>query len=196
MRGGGANSLRGLIAEYYKRSAVFKSYDEETKAVRRNILTALRNEPAVEGRDRQRGDLPYNIPDGKIELLRDRKQGVFAANARLKAIRQLYKWAASTTPKLLPRNHAADIPLLPEPESDGHHTWSIEEIQRYIARHPAGTKAYLVLMLFLLTGQRISDVGKLVNQHIRSPDHLSALLRKTHSCRWLPLTPHTTLPQT
>ena len=185
-----ANSLRWLIAEYYKRSAVFKSYDEETKSVRRNILTALCEEPEVEGSDRQVGDLPYNIPEDKIELLRDRKQGVFAANARLKAIRQLYKWAASTNPKLLPRNHAADIPLLPEPETDGHHTWSIEEIQRYIARHPAGTKAYLVLMLFLLTGQRISDVAKLGKQHIRRPEHVSELLRKTHAGRWLAFTQH------
>jgi len=151
-----ANSLRWLIQEYYKRSPTFKSYDEETKKVRRNLLKALCDEPEKEGEARQVGDLPYNIPEDKIEVLRDRKEGVFAANARLKAIRQLFKWAASTKPvKLLPRNHAADVPLLPEPESDGHHTWSVEEIQKFIERHPVGTKACLVLMLCLLTGQRI-----------------------------------------
>jgi hypothetical protein len=68
-----ANSLRWLIGEYYKRCAVFKAYDEETKKVRRNILIALCEEPVVEGSDKQIGDLPYNIPEDKIELLRDRK---------------------------------------------------------------------------------------------------------------------------
>jgi integrase len=185
-----ANSLRWLVQEYYKRCAVFKSYDEETKKVRRNILTALCEEPEVEGSNNQVGDLPYNIPEDKIELLRDRKEGVFAANARLKAMRQLFKWVASVKPKLLPRNHAVDVALLPEPETGGHHTWSIEEIQKYIRRHPVGTKAYLVLMLFLLTGQRISDVVKLGKQHIRKPEHVSEMLRKTHPGRWLAFTQH------
>jgi hypothetical protein len=53
-----ANSLRWLIQEYYKRSATFKSYDEETQKVRRNLLTALCEEPETEGSDRQIGDLP------------------------------------------------------------------------------------------------------------------------------------------
>jgi integrase len=186
-----ANSLRWLIGEYYKRSLTFKSYDEETKKVRRNILKALCEEPVVEGGDEQIGDLPYNIPEDKIEVLRDRKEGVYAANARLKAIRQLFKWAASTKPvKLLPRNHAADVDLLPEPESDGHHTWSVEEIQQFIARHPLGTKANLALMLFLLTGQRISDVAKLGKQHIRKPENVAPALRKDHPGRWLGFTQH------
>lgn len=184
-----ANSLRWLIAEYYKRCAVFKSYDDETKKVRRNILTALCEEPD-EGTGKQAGDLPYDIPEDKIELLRDRKAGVFAANARLKAMRQLFKWAASVKPKLLPRNNAADVPLLAETETGGHHTWSIEEIQQYIRRHPVGTKAYLVLMLFLLTGQRISDVAKLGKQHIRKPEHVAEPLRKIHPGRWLAFTQH------
>ena len=85
---------------------------------------------------------------------------------------------------------AADVALLPEPETDGHHTWTVEEIQKYIRRHPIGTKAYLVLMLFLLTGQRISDVVKLGKQHIRKPEHVSELLRQTHPGRWLSFTQH------
>jgi site-specific recombinase XerD len=88
---------------------------------------------------------------------------------------------------------------LPEPETDGHHTSSVEEIQKYIKRHPPGTKAYLVMMLlmmlFLPSGQRISDVAKLGKQHIRRADQVSELLRKTHSGRWLPLPSTKTLEQ-
>jgi integrase len=47
-----------------------------------------------------------------------------------------------------------------------------------------------VLMLFLLTGQRISDVAKPGKQHIRRPEHVSELLRKTHAGRWLAFTQH------
>ena len=54
-----------------------------------------------------------------------------------------------------------------------------EEIQKFIARHPLGTKAHLVMMLFLLTGQRISDVAKLGKQHIRKPENVAEALRKT-----------------
>jgi integrase len=64
------------------------------------------------------------------------------------------------------------------------------ETTRFVVGHPPGTKAYLVLMLFLLTGQRISDVAKPGKQHIRRPEHVSELLRKTHAGRWLAFTQH------
>lgn len=187
-----ASSLRWLITEYYRRSLTFKSYDDETKSVRRNILRSLCDEP-IDLDDQtkgQVGDLPYDIPEEKIILLMERKGTVDGANSRLKALRQLFKWAASVKPKLVPRNIAADIPLLARVNTGGHHTWSIEEIQQYIRRHPIGTKASLVLFLFLLTGQRISDVAKLGKQHIRKPEHVSPKLREVHPGPWLHFTQH------
>jgi len=186
------NSLRWLIAEYYRRSMTFKSYDDETKGVRRNILRALCEEPidAVDRTKGEIGDLPFDIPEEKIGLLMERKDTVDGANSRLKALRQLFKWAATVKPKLVERNIAAGIPLLARVNTGGWHTWTIEEIQQYIRRHPVGTKAFLVLMLFLLTGQRISDVAKLGKQHVRKSEHVSAELRKIHPGRWLAFTQH------
>jgi integrase len=186
------NSLRWLTTEYYRRSLVFKSYDGSTKSVRRNILRALCEElvDLDDPAKGQIGDLPYDIPEEKIILLMERKDTVDGANSRLKALRQLFGWASSIKPKLVARNIAADLPLMKRVKTGGWHTWTIEEIQQYGRRHPVGSKAFLVLMMFLLTGQRISDVAKLGKQHIRKPEHVSAKLRELHAGRWLAFTQH------
>lgn len=187
------NSLRWLIEEYYRKSATYRGYDDETKKVRRNILKALCNEPETVGTPgKQVGDLPFEIPKDKILVLRDRKAetSIDAANARLKALRQVYNWAMSTEPKLIGHNLANDIELLTRVETGGHHTWSIEEILHYVEIHPPGTKAYLALWLFLLSGQRLSDVAKLGKQHIRKPEHVGAKLREIHPGRWLAFRQH------
>jgi hypothetical protein len=46
------------------------------------------------------------------------------------------------------------IPLYKKPKTGGHHTWTREEIATYCERHKPGSKAWLALWLFLLTGQR------------------------------------------
>jgi integrase len=187
-----AHSLRWLVEEYYRKSTTFRSYDDETKKVRRNILKAVCREPETEGSAKQVGDLPYEIPKDKILVLRDRKAAtsIDAANARLKALRQVFNWATSTEPKLISKNIANDIELLPRVDTGGHHTWTIEEILHFVEVHPPGTKAYLALWLFLLTGQRLSDVAKLGKQHIRKPEHISPQLRQTHPGRWLAFRQH------
>jgi len=186
------NSLRWLVAEYKRRSLTYKSYDDSTKSVRSNILRAICEEPVdIDDPSKgQIGDLSFDIPEDKVILLMERKGTIEGANSWLKALRQLFKWASSVKPKLVERNVAADISLFANPKKGGHHTWTIEEIQQFARRHPPGTKAFLVLMLFLLTGQRISDVAKLGKQHIRRPEHVSEKLRAIHPGRWLHFTQH------
>jgi len=52
-------------------------------------------------------------------------------------------------------------------KTDGHHSWAEEEIERYEARHPVGSKARLALCLLLYTGQRRGDAIRMGRQHIR-----------------------------
>lgn len=185
-------SLRWLIAKYYRECNDFRVYDEETKKTRRRILEALCKEPVSETDKREIGDLPCDIPQDKIELLVNRKAETFvnAANARLKAIRKLSEWAVRQKPALIPVNRAKAVELLKAPNTGGHHTWQIPEIELYCERHPPGTKAHLALMLFLLLGQRISDVAKFGKQHIRRPEHVAAPLRQIHPGRWLAFRQH------
>jgi integrase len=90
--------------------------------------------------------------------------GPEAANGRLKALRRLFAWAIDAGHA--ERNPAKDVPKL-RGNSEGFHTWSIEEVHQFEARHPIGTKARLALALLLFTGTRRSDVVTLGRQMVR-----------------------------
>lgn len=187
------DSFRWLVEEYYRKCLTFIAYDEETKKVRRNIFKAICAERQKDdGTGPEVGEFPFAIPQDKIVALVHRKAitSIDSANAWLKAIRQLYKWASGTTPKLMAQNVAKDISLLSRIDTGGHHTWSIEEILKFRERHAPGTKAFLALGLFMLSGQRLSDVAKLGRQHIRRAEHVSDQLRVIHGGRWLAFRQH------
>jgi hypothetical protein len=48
---------------------------------------------------------------------------------------------------------------------EGFHTWTLEEVEQYEARHPLGTMARTALALVMFVGVRRSDVIKLGPQH-------------------------------
>jgi integrase len=95
-----------------------------------------------------------------VRALRDERAAFpEAANARVKALRQLFKWAIEY--EHVQHNPARDVPYLKGKNRDGHHTWTIAEVQQFEERHPLGSKARLALALLLYTGVRRSDVVKL-----------------------------------
>lgn len=51
--------------------------------------------------------------------------------------------------------------------SEGHVPWSEDDISRFEARWPSGTRERLALALLLYTGQRRSDVVTMGRQHVR-----------------------------
>jgi len=53
-------------------------------------------------------------------------------------------------------------------KSDGHRTWTDEEIAAFEAFYPIGTEARLAFALLLYTGQRRSDVVRMGRQHIKN----------------------------
>ncbi len=146
------DSLRWLVQSYYG-CPEFLGLHKSTRAKRRAIL---------DGICRAYGTYPFARMETKhIRLqIRDPKRATpEAANGRVKALRQVFKWAvevghASTNP-------ARDVPMLASNNPDGFHTWTREEVEQYEERHPSGTKARLALALFLYTGVRISDVVRL-----------------------------------
>ncbi len=54
------------------------------------------------------------------------------------------------------------------PKSDGHHTWTIDEVERFQAKHVIGTQARLAMDLMLYTGFRRSDAILLGPQHVKN----------------------------
>jgi integrase len=183
-----ANSLRWLVTEYTNKSHEFRGLDRETQKGRKGFLNQICNEPHQIGEPLLCGELPCLIPSDWISGLRDRKAAtsISVANAWVKALRQMYKWAAAVKPKpLVGANTAKAVDLLKLPKTGGHLTWSIPDIEKFIDHYPLGTKEHLVLMLFLLLGQRISDISRLGKQHIRRAEHVSPELRTAHAGRWL-----------
>src|SRR5262249_9754626 len=61
----------------------------------------------------------------------------------------------------------ASIKLAPSTTSKGFHGWTDDEIARFEAHHPVGSKARLAHALLLYTGQRRGDVIRMGRQHIR-----------------------------
>jgi hypothetical protein len=103
------------------------------------------------------------MPTSKVRTLTDRKASTpEAANSRLKALRQVFVFGINSD--LVERNPARDVPYI-RTGSQGFHTWTIEEVQQYEARHPVGTKARLALGLLLFTGQPPARKGRLAHLH-------------------------------
>ena len=150
------NSLRWLYVEYC-RSAGFKRLDTRTQRVRRGILDRLCE------RD---GSKPFKLLEARhVRKMRDEiADRPEAANALVKALRQLYGYAVEY--ELVDRNPACDVPYISS-GSEGFHSWTLEEIAQYEKAHPVGTPARLALALLFYTGQRRSDVVRFGRQHVK-----------------------------
>lgn len=149
------STFRWLCERYY-RSPEFMQLGERTRYVRRGLLDALceRN---------NNGSKRFNTMEPKhVRAIRDARsvndkgdRTPEAANAVLKALRQLFAWAREAG--IATSNPAREVPYLSS-GSDGFHTWTVEEVQTYETAHPIGTTARLAMALLLYTGVRRSDV--------------------------------------
>jgi integrase len=158
-------SLRALTAAYVA-APEFTSLAPATRAKRRAWLEALCARP------NRRTGLPLGL--GPVSAIAERH--VFAwrdekaetpeeATFIVKTLRGFFKWAHAR--RLVAHNPAKDVPYLRQP-TDGFHSWTIEEVEQFEARHPVGTKARLAFALLLYTGQRRSDVVLFGLQHMRN----------------------------
>ena len=160
------NTWSWLCLRYFAECTDYKLLDPRPRHVRRQILENTFDEPIKTDSDKRFADMPLARMDGNaIEVLRDRKLlAPESANARVKAIRQVFKWAV---PKgHAPANPAREVSYF-KSSSEGFHTWSLDEVQQFEERHPIGTKARLAFALLLYTGQRRSDVVRFGKQHAK-----------------------------
>jgi integrase len=150
-----SGSLKWLCEAYY-RSAEFKQLDASTRRVRRNLLDDL---------CRSHGEEPAKLMEVRhVRGIRDgRSDRPEAANAILKALRQVFSYAVES--QVVDRNPTKDVPYL-KSGSQGFHSWTPDELRQFEDRHPVGTKARLAFALLLETGQRRSDVIKFGRQHV------------------------------
>ncbi|HUC50698.1 MAG TPA: hypothetical protein VMA30_15055, partial [Xanthobacteraceae bacterium] len=140
-----------LCVKYFSECAEYKQLDPRTKHVRRLILENTFEEPIAPGSAKLFRDFPiFKMGPDAIEVLRDRKLDFpEAANSRVKAIRGVFKWAArrkdADGKSLAPHNPAREVSYLKSNNPTGYHTWTEDEVRRFEARYPVGSKARLAL---------------------------------------------------
>jgi integrase len=152
----GKESLAWLCSKYYD-SAEYKQLNERTRYVRRATLDHI---CAVDGEKPYKLLLPKHIR-ARRDARADRPE---SANGMIKALRQVFAFAIEND--YVVSNPAKSVPYL-KAKGDGHHTWTLEEVERFEKKHPIGTTARLALALGLYTGQRKSDAVLLGPKHVK-----------------------------
>jgi integrase len=157
---------RWLCIHYFAECTEYRRLDARTQHVRRQILEATFDDPIAPGSSKFFRDFPLSrMTADAVEVLRDRRiHTPESANARVKAMRQVFKFGVKK--KLAPNNPARDVEYF-KSGSTGFHTWTPEEVQQFEERHPVGSKARLALALMLFTGQRRSDIIRFGKQHAK-----------------------------
>src|SRR5579863_7232779 len=147
----------GYVCKRYYASADFRMLHPSTQSWRRRVLDEI---------CRSHGDKSIaKMQSRHVRMLRDEKaQTPSASENRLKALRALFKWAVEAGE--VSHDPTRDVRKLKH-HSEGHHSWTIEEVKQFEGTHPVGSKPRLAMALMLYTGCRRADVVSLGPRHIK-----------------------------
>lgn len=178
------------LCEAYMASSEYGGLSRATKRQRELVLQATWREPHTVGiASPVFGDCPLShFGPKQVRVLRDRKQEhPAAANHRIKCIRTVFDWAIEAE-HVSGINPGRDVRNLKSRNPEGHHTWTVAEVEQYRQRHPVGTKPRLALELLLFTGVRRSDVVMLGRPKMQD-GLLSYVPMKTRDAITIPILP-------
>lgn len=155
-----------LCRKYLASDTFKKGLAAGSQIIRQRILARTFDEPLKPGSEYRFGDMPIPAMSAKaIAVLRDRLAATPEnANARVKAIRQVFTFGAA---EFSVPNIARDVAYIRNP-TDGFYTATLGDVLQFIDRHPIGTKAYLAMALILFTGARKQDAVELGRQHMKA----------------------------
>lgn len=143
------------FCDQYYRSPKFKSYEPDTQRDKRSVLDRF-CEAA--------GKLPYKKYRREDMEASQRKRTPGAGDKLVKVVRALFTWAMDQKPPLATFNPAARVSKVNR-STEGFHTWTPEEIDRYRARWPLGTMPRLAMELMINIGARRSDAHRIGPRH-------------------------------
>lgn len=154
---GGAGTLRWLWKRYQDSSA-WADLSSATRRQRENIMR-----PVLE----TAGDKPYSAITRKAVVAgRDRRKETPAmARHFVETMRGLFRWAVDA-------EHVREDPTrdvkVSKPRTEGHHTWTDEECDKFEAKWTLGTRERLAFDIMLYTGFRRGDASRFGRQHVRN----------------------------
>lgn len=149
-------SLRWLVDKYYA-SGRFAQLRPNTQ---RNQRLMLESVCRTGGDMRIREIEPADVRKGMM----DREATPRMAATFISVMRSLFDFAMDLD--LVEENPVGTIKAR-QAKTEGYHTWTVEEVERYNARHAVGTQARLAMDIFLYTGLRRGDACTLGRQHVR-----------------------------
>jgi integrase len=161
---GSAHGTLGWVADLYLASAEFKALNPISQRTRRAIIDRCLSVKHKSEFDMRNCPLTQ-LTAAKVKAIRDDvgdKRG--AANKRLQNLSAMFGWAIEAGK--MTSNPARDVRKL-KYATDGFHTWTVDEVKQFEAKHPIGSKARLALALGLYLGVRRSDVVRLRKDMVR-----------------------------
>jgi integrase len=156
-------TMRALAVSYFN-SLEFHSLRASSQSKYRGIIESFCSDKGTTGIPY--GDMPAASlrREHVVKLMAQRASKPSAANNLRQILRALMAHAVeSGMRKDDPAREVKPLKI----RTDGHHSWTEDEISQFEARHPIGSRARLAFALLLYTGQRRSDVVKMGRQHVR-----------------------------
>jgi integrase len=157
----GAKALGGTLGwlwDRYRESVSWAALSPSTRRQRENImgrpLSASGSEPFA------------SIKSSDLRAALDGMEDTpCQANHLLKTMRGLFKWA---TGRHLPVDPTLTVKPLQTARTEGFPVWTEDDVARYQAKWPVGTKERVWLDVLLYTGLRRGDAVTLGRQHVRN----------------------------
>lgn len=152
-----SGSLKWLW-ERFRETGHWTSLKHTTRRQRENIMAAV----LKVGGDAQYIDIrPADIVAGRDKRAETPSQ----AKGFLVIMRSMFRWAVSAG--LVQKDPTTGIKALPKRKSEGFPVWTEDDVDRYQAKWPIGTRERVWLDVLLYTGLRRGDAVLLGRQHIR-----------------------------
>ena len=161
-----AGSFGWLGAKYFASKGDFLKLAKESQRARRNSLEECFREPFSDTDPEPMGNCPLKyLTAAKMKRLLEAKDGAGAATNRRKHLSALCAWGVDAGH--LPSNPVRDVKAGRAVKGGGFYTWTIADVEQFIAFHKIGSKAVLALGLLLFSGARRQDMVDLGKQHAR-----------------------------
>jgi integrase len=151
----------GWLVEQFLASPAHLQKEAPTQKARRNVLRRIVDKGAGAQAFRE-------LTDIDIRALRDQiaaTGAVAMANGAVAILRVMFSWAVEDA-KLLRANPCLGVKAL-KYQGGTNHVWTDEEMMRFEAAYPLGTRERLAYALLLYSGQRSGDIVRLGRQHIK-----------------------------
>lgn len=159
-------TFNALIAAYY----LSQDWRRKAEATRRTYRGEIERFRQAHGDKRVK-----HLQAAHIRKMMDRASGPAAANNLLRVMRSLMSFAKDRNWR--PDNPAEHVQKI-RYRSEGYHTWTEDEVARFEARWPIGTRQRLAFDLLLHTAQRSNDVRTMTRGQI-SAEGIAVRQKKT-----------------